>query len=1082
MPRRGILSWLREWAEGTDMHSAAQALVFVLAHPTIEGIRSAKIIPTTAGLRALSDKGELFLRKVDDVEIEGACFVLPQFLAISGIEQNLRERGIRDLDPFSILQARLESLRVQSDDAALSLFWDAVDGVPVATASRLLAGDRTGRVRVPTRDGGWAAPSQVFDIDGIGDELPHRMLDRQRCRREVAHSAGVVHAPVHKFSLEDEDSFEDYREFALDDINRRLGPGEHRVEQIEFDLSEGAGPFSVLLMLEKAGAPEPLRARWTSDLVLLDAKEYWLCEDVDTRLSYRVVTPVRWAVREAGLLESARGHRAPTRTVSASLIEFDGLLPLFRGQSAVEEKLGLPRELEEVPVEVMREALETKPESTRIRAETLTKFILVAGRISYPDERPPLIPAYVGRGIEVKRPGSVYLATDDEQVRFLSDRHKPYLRVDGTQVREFMDSIGCRRFEDSFSFSLMHEGEQEPERVIDLYIGLRKTFAADKIVNATVVKAARIAKRVTTEDGVEDQPLEWHLDGLTLLVNADLDQRRILEIINKAFELRLTNADLNEVEQAGVDHQLELVRQEALAASDDVARLEVYFGDDTLKEALPRGLWPALEHQGLVDAETSVAKLYLTVNGTDSIRLLAKQFEAEGFDIPTEWAGRNPTIAWLRKMGFGAEYAGQPRSIQEQEFVVPGAVKLKPLHDFQKRIRRSLLDVLLFPEPDGRHKKCMVELPTGAGKTRVASETVLGLFSSDDLSGTVLWIAQSAELCEQAVQTFATVWRALGDERPLTIGRLWDRNDVHRPNTEFGVIIATDAKLHAVLGSPDYSWLRDATAVFIDEAHRAGDSKRYTALLRWLGIDGHSWERPLVGLSATPFKGRFGDGDATKDLAARFGQRRITAFDGNAYEELVGRGVLAQVERAVLDGIDVEMNATEIEKVRSLRKLEQGVLDRIGTDQARMKILVDHIMKQDPTWPVLVFTPSVLSAQILAATLRYQNIEARAVSGETGPKERRDTIEGFKRGEIRVLANCDLLVQGFDAPGVRALYIARPTFSPSAYIQMAGRGLRGPENGGKSECLIVDVADNFGAVNDFLGFRAYESLWGERTS
>ena len=53
----------------------------------------------------------------------------------------------------------------------------------------------------------------------------------------------------------------------------------------------------------------------------------------------------------------------------------------------------------------------------------------------------------------------------------------------------------------------------------------------------------------------------------------------------------------------------------------------------------------------------------------------------------------------------------------------------------------------------------------------------------------------------------------------------------------------------------------------------------------------------------------------------------------------------------------------------------------------------------------------------------------------------------------------------------------RPTFSPSSYIQMAGRGLRGPENGGKEECLIVDVADNFGAANDFLGYHDYKDLW-----
>ncbi len=433
-------------------------------------------------------------------------------------------------------------------------------------------------------------------------------------------------------------------------------------------------------------------------------------------------------------------------------------------------------------------------------------------------------------------------------------------------------------------------------------------------------------------------------------------------------------------------------------------------------------------------------------------------------------------------MGFGAKYAGRRTRHQDDEFVVPGAVKLKPLHDFQERIREELKEVLTSRGRDGRALKGMVELPTGAGKTRVATETVLRLFVDGDMSGTVLWIAQSEELCEQAVQTFGTVWRWLGDERPLTIGRLWNTNVVHEPDTEFSVVVATDAKLDRVADTPEYEWLSRASAVFIDEAHRAGGSKMYTKILRWLGADGRSWERPLVGISATPFKGSGDVTEPTKELAARFGHHKMSAFDGNAYQELSKRGVLARVRHEVLDGVKVALEPDELAQVRSLRRLEPQVLDRIGRDQARMKILVDDILKRDPEWPILVFTPNVLSAQVLAATLRYRKVAAEAVSGQTGRQTRRDVIERFKRNEIRVLANCDLLIQGFDAPGVRALYIARPTFSPSAYIQMAGRGLRGPANGGKEECLIVDVADNFGAVNDFLGFRAYEGLWRKQGS
>ncbi|MFF3988716.1 sacsin N-terminal ATP-binding-like domain-containing protein [Streptomyces sp. NPDC001797] len=1078
--KRGVLSWLREWAEGPDVASAAKALDFVLRNPN--GFGPAKVIPTTGGMLSIKDRDRVFLHRAEDVDIEGACFVDPDFLAVPGVEKKLGDRGFRDLDPLSMFEARMARLSPEAEDDELPKFWDAATDVPMAQAQKVVAGNKAGALKVPTRDGGWAPPTYVLDIDGLGDSAPDRVLDRTKCVPQLAHAAGVITEPVGSYSLEDEVHFDDYCQYVLDEVNRRLGPGERLVELVEFDRGDGPGPFSVLLMLEDAGASELVRERWTEGLLRLDQAGHWLCTDIDTGLSHRVLSPVRWAAGRAGLLKSARGYRTPDRVVSASLVEYEALLPLFRGPRHVEDALQLPKDLGEVPAEVLREALEAEVTSP-ISNVALTGFVLTASRFAFPEGHPRFIPARVGRVIERRRPDAVYLATTEEEREFLNLRQKPYLKVDEDEADEFVDVVGCRRFEDSFSFSLLVDGRQVEERVLDLYTGLRSTFVEDKVTNATVAKAVQITKRVTTEDGVEDQSLEWNCQGMTLVVQAELDERRVLQIVNEAFDLRLSNAELSDILQARVDQHLETQRQDARAASSDVERLAIYIGDDTLKENLPKGLWQALEGQGLVDGSTSVAELFLTVYGSDSIKLLAEEFSAEGYtDVPEKWAGGALTVAWLRKMGFGAKYAGRRTRHQDDEFVVPGAVKLKPLHDFQEKIREELEEVLTSRGRDGRALKGMVELPTGAGKTRVATETVLRLFVDGEMSGTVLWIAQSEELCEQAVQTFGTVWRWLGDERPLTIGRLWNTNVVHEPDTEFSVVVATDAKLDRVADTPEYEWLSRASAVFIDEAHRAGGSKMYTKILRWLGVDGRSWERPLVGISATPFKGSGDVTEPTKELAARFGHHKMSAFDGNAYPELSKRGVLARVRHEVLDGVEVALEPDELAQVRSLRKLEPQVLDRIGRDQARMKILVDDILKRDPEWPILVFTPNVLSAQVLAATLRYRKVAAEAVSGQTGRQTRRDVIERFKRNEIRVLANCDLLIQGFDAPGVRALYIARPTFSPSAYIQMAGRGLRGPENGGKPECLIVDVADNFGAVNDFLGFRAYEGLWRKQGS
>ncbi|RSN20870.1 helicase [Streptomyces sp. WAC 05977] len=1079
IPKRGLLTWLREWAGGDDLASAANALKFVVAHRNLPDVYQAKVVPSTDGMRSVEDKKTVFLHQEEGVEIERAVFVDPTFLALPGVEKTLRELGFRDLDPIAILNARMAKLSTEPSDEQLSKLWDAVLGVPVPVAAKTLA-NHAAAVKVPTQDGGWAWPSQVFDLEeSLGDDLAGRTLDHDRCMPAVAHQLGVVHRPISKYSTEDEPLIGQYREEVLTALNAQQGPGERPIERIELYPGEGAGPFSVLLLLQAADASDRLRARWTADLLQAGDSE-WTCEDLDTGVSHRVQSPIRWAVDRAGLLDTDRGFRSPDEVVAPSMLKYKNLLPLFRGARQVADALNLPDELDDVPASLLKDALEADLFPSAIDNDVLIEFIMTACRIAYPDRRPVTIPARVRRAVEARAPASVYIATNDEQEEFLSSRQRPYLRAAGEQVAGLVAAAGCRRFEDSFAFSMVIEGEQESERVIDIFTGLRATHVVDVVTNATVARALQIAKRVTTEDGVEDQSREWHLDGPSLFVRSDVGERRLLGVVNEAFELGLTNADLEGVVQAGLDLRLEKLRQEAKSASADAERLDVYFGPDDLRDALPKGLWSALEAQNLVNDPTSVAELFLTVYGSDSIKQLADQFQNLGFaDVPKSWSGGAATISWLRKMGFGSKYAGRRTQPQEDEFVVPGAVKLSPLHGFQEKISRQLKDVLTLREANGRHLKAMVELPTGAGKTRVAAETVLKLFIDGGLEGPVLWIAQSQELCEQAVQTWGTVWRGLGDERPLTVGRLWENNTVHEPDTEFSVIVATDAKLDVILDRPEYAWLREAAAVIVDEGHRAGGSERYTRILSWLGVAGRGWERPLVGLSATPFKGT--SEAATSALASRFGNRKLDVFDtANAYRPLAELGVLARVQHEVLPGVEVVMKPDEIAEAEQQRRLPARVMDRVGADQARMSILVNHIMGLDKSWPVLVFTPNVLSAQVLAATLRFHRIAAAAVSGQTSRQERRDNIERFKSNEIRVLANCDLLAQGFDAPGVRALYIARPTFSPNAYIQMAGRGLRGPANGGKEDCLIVDVADNFGAFNKWLGYREYENLWQEQ--
>ena len=62
----------------------------------------------------------------------------------------------------------------------------------------------------------------------------------------------------------------------------------------------------------------------------------------------------------------------------------------------------------------------------------------------------------------------------------------------------------------------------------------------------------------------------------------------------------------------------------------------------------------------------------------------------------------------------------------------------------------------------------------------------------------LLWIAQTEELCEQAVQSWGELWRAFGPAgEALTISRLWGGYEATEVDRGSQVVVATIQKLDA---------------------------------------------------------------------------------------------------------------------------------------------------------------------------------------------------------------------------------------------------------------------------------------------
>jgi superfamily II DNA or RNA helicase len=412
---------------------------------------------------------------------------------------------------------------------------------------------------------------------------------------------------------------------------------------------------------------------------------------------------------------------------------------------------------------------------------------------------------------------------------------------------------------------------------------------------------------------------------------------------------------------------------------------------------------------------------------------------------------------------------------------------LPPLEDFQDELRRQVLDVI---DSGPGQNRGILTLPTGAGKTRTATEALTEWLQSND-GRAIIWIAQSEELCEQAVQAFREVWvdrggRLNGPREPLVIGRLWGGG--RRLRSDAAITVASIQKLHAIYRQDDEDVRREdleefkdrLAVVLVDEAHRVL-APTYGQVLRFLGVlDGRSGSKiPLLGLTATPYRGI---DDETKALANRFHGRLLTSslLGDDPIGELRRRQILSSPVHSVMEhggrAISLSDDPRYVEHFERFNDFHPDLLRRLGEDVSRNRRLLDLLLQIPSDWPTLFFGCSVEQATAVALLLRRAGRSAGIVTGETRMATRRHRIEQFRAGDLSVLSNYGVLTTGFDAPLVRAVVVARPTTSPVLYEQMIGRGMRGFQFGGTDECLVVDIEDNI-RFDGQMAYTRYSSYW-----
>lgn len=345
-------------------------------------------------------------------------------------------------------------------------------------------------------------------------------------------------------------------------------------------------------------------------------------------------------------------------------------------------------------------------------------------------------------------------------------------------------------------------------------------------------------------------------------------------------------------------------------------------------------------------------------------------------------------------------------------------------------------------------RRQVVSAATGLGKTVMFSSFI------QQRGKRALVLAHRDELIEQAADKMREVW----PDVPVGIVKA-ERNEVGAHVVVASVqTLARPARLTKLIGADEQLLdVEPFDVVVIDECHHAA-ADSYVRV-----IDGLNAGKPdgplLLGFSATLDRG---DGKGLDHL-----------FD----EVVADWPILWGIQHGYLcdlRGLRIKIEGLDLRNVKVVggdyNAGQAGqALEDADAPEAIVRAWQQYAAERQST---LVFTPTVATAVAVAAEFVGAGIPFGVVSGDTPTDERRETLRRLKAGEIRGVANCAVLTEGFDHPGIDCVVVARPTRSRGLYTQMVGRGTR--RHPDKLDCLVLDVV----GVSDELSLVGLPSLFG----
>ena len=150
----------------------------------------------------------------------------------------------------------------------------------------------------------------------------------------------------------------------------------------------------------------------------------------------------------------------------------------------------------------------------------------------------------------------------------------------------------------------------------------------------------------------------------------------------------------------------------------------------------------------------------------------------------------------------------------------------------------------------------------------------------------------------------------------------------------------------------------------------------------------------------------------------------------------------------------------------TVEKINQKVM---FVEKSQKDALLIHLLKTHPEWTkVIVFTKMRHGADRVNKKLFREHIPSAAIHSDKTQNQRTRALEGFRKGEVRVLVATDIASRGIDVPDVSCVVNMELPLETESYVHRIGRTARAGESGAAISLVSGDERTQLKAIERFI--------------